>query len=513
MSRFFSRFFLLIFPAAFAAGAWAQSQPASHVESASSRTGSHTSPVAPSSQRLFGAIPLSTKSEESRKSLELAWDRYENAMYDASADQARHATEKDPKSAIAYALISFAARRTTPDTAALAKAKSLLSHGTPDEHLLVRWMTSVQDNNLLPAISSMNDLLQRYPHDKHILYVTAPWLFIQQDDDHARKLLAAALQADPDFPAALNRLGYLYIRSGHPNQTTALASLHRYAEIEKNSANPEDSLGEVSRIAGNDTAALQHYSESLRIDPAFLASQEGLGDTRTLMGDFDAARKEYDRALQMAKSPVDEFYIKEQRALVSFWEGNPAQGQQELATFADEAAHKKDPNGQFNIALARAMLAADPQSQLAQLKELTVFLEKPHAGMLESDRGVARATVLRDRVRIAAQNGQTSEAAEASAQLEAHATSSRDLFVQACFESARGYVQLGQKDFQNAAEGLAADPHSPLALQQLVLVQEKLGNTEAAETALARLKYQRSPSVQWFLVRHSVAPAGGSAAN
>ena len=86
MSRFFSRFFLLIFPAAFAAGAWAQSQPASQVASASSRTGSHASPVAPSSQRLFGAIPLSTKSEESRKSLELAWDRYENAMYDASAD-------------------------------------------------------------------------------------------------------------------------------------------------------------------------------------------------------------------------------------------------------------------------------------------------------------------------------------------------------------------------------------------------------------------------------------------
>jgi len=513
MSRFFSRFFLLIFPAAFAASAWAQSQPASHVESASSRSGSHASRVAPLSQRLFGVIPLSTKSEESRKSLELAWDRYENAMYDASADQARHATEKDPHSAIAYALISFAARRTTPDTAALAKAKSLLSHATPDEQLLVRWMTSVQDNNLLPAISSMNDLLQRYPRDKHILYVTGEWLFIQQDDDHARKLLETALQIDPDFPAALNRLGYLYIRSGDPNPTKALASLHRYAELEKSTANPEDSLGEVSRIAGNDTASLQHYSESLRIDPTFLASQEGLGDTRTLMGDFDGARREYDRALQMAKSPVDELYIKEQRALVSFWEGKPEQGRQELATFAEEAAHKKEPNGQFNIALARAMLAADSQSGLAQLKGLTAFLEKPLAGMLESDRSVDRATVLRERVRIAALSGQTNEAAEASALLEALANASRDLFVQACFESARGYVQLGQKDFQNAAEGLSADSHSPLALQQLVLVQEKLGNTAAAETALARLKYQRSPTVEWFLVRHSVAPAGESAAN
>jgi len=215
----------------------------------------------------------------------------------------------------------------------------------------------------------------------------------------------------------------------------------------------------------------------------------------------------------MAKSPVDEFYIKEQHALVSFWEGKPEQGRQELAAFAEEVARKKEPNGQFNIALARAMLAADPQSELAQLKELTVFLAQPRAGLLESDRSVARATVLRERIRVAALHGQASEAAEASALLEALANASRDLFVQACFESARGYVQLGQKDLQNAAEELAADPHSPLALQQLVLVQEKLGNTEAAETALARLKYQRSPTVEWFLVRHSVAPAGESAAN
>src|SRR2546421_8097123 len=147
-------------------------------------------------------------------------------------------------------------------------------------------MTSVMANNLLPAISSMNDLLQRCPPDKHNLSVPGEWLFIQQDDDHARKLLEAALQVDPDFPAALNRLGYLYIRAGDPDPTKALASLHRYAEIEKNSANPEDSLGEVSRIAGNDAASLEHYAQSLRIDPGFLASQEGLGDTRTLMGDF-----------------------------------------------------------------------------------------------------------------------------------------------------------------------------------------------------------------------------------
>src|SRR5215470_14249733 len=505
MSRFWQRFFLLIYPAAFAVAAMAQTQPASRVESSSSRAASRASAVAPLRQQLFGTIPLSTKSEETRKSLELAWDRYENAMYDVSADQARRAAERDPQSAFAYAMASFAARRTTPDPAALAKAKSLLSRATQDEQLLVRWMTNVQDHNLLPAITSMNDLLKKYPRDKHILYVTGEWLLIQQDDDHARKLLETALQIDPNFPAALNRLGYVYIRSGDPNPQKAIASLERYAELQKDIANPQDSLGEISRVAGNDTASLQHYTASLKLDPNFLASQEGLGDTRTLMGDFDGARKEYDRALTMAKSDVDALYIKEQRALVSFWEGKPAQGQKELAECAEEAAHKKEPNGQFNIGLAQAMLAADPQSEIAKLKEVEAFLAQPHAGMLESDRSVARATVLREHARIAVLRGQTQDANAAISQLEHLVTESRDLVVEANYETARGFVFAAQKDFQNAAEGLAADPHSPLALQQLVLAQRKLNNEAAAEASLYRLKYQRAPTVEWFLVWHPVA--------
>jgi len=513
MSRFWQRFFLLIYPAAFAVAAMAQTQPASRVESSSSRAASRASAVAPLRQQLFGTIPLSTKSEETRKSLELAWDRYENAMYDVSADQARRAAERDPQSAFAYAMASFAARRTTPDPAALAKAKSLLSRATQDEQLLVRWMTNVQDHNLLPAITSMNDLLKKYPRDKHILYVTGEWLFIQQDDDHARKLLETALEIDPNFPAALNRLGYLYIRASDPNPQKALASLQHYAEVEKSSSNPEDSLGEVSRIAGDDSTSLQHYSASLRIDPTFLASQEGLGDTRTLMGDFEGARREYDRALAMAKSPVDMLYIKEQRALVSFWEGKPEQGHKELAAIAEEAAQKKEPNGQFNIALAQAMLAADATSELAKLKELEVFLVQSHAGMLESDRSVNRANVFREHARVAARQGLSGEAALAISHLEQLATASRDLFVEACYESARGYVAAAQNDFQNAAEGLAADPHSPLALQQLAVAQGKLGNAAAAEVTSTRLKYQRAPNVEWFLVRHPAAAKAETAAN
>src|SRR5437588_9492109 len=232
---------------------------APHVETASSRVAAHTSAVAPLPQQLFGAIPLSTKSEQARKSLELAWDKYENAMYDPAANLARQAAQKDPHSALCYAMVSFAARRGMPDAAALAKAKTLLRRATPDEQLLVRWMTVIQDRNLLPAIASMNDLLKRYPRDKQILYVTGEWLFLEQDNDRARTLLENGLQVDPHFPAALNRLGYLYVDSSNPDPAKAIASLKRYAEVAPASPNPQDSLGEVLREIGDDQGSLEHY--------------------------------------------------------------------------------------------------------------------------------------------------------------------------------------------------------------------------------------------------------------
>ena len=503
MARFAARWFLLIFPAFFASCALAQT-PSPRVEPASSRE-AHKSPVAPLSQQLFGAIPLSTKSEEARKSIELAWDKYENAMYEPSASEARHAAQKDPHSALSFAMVSFAARRGMPDAAALAKAKALLPRATPDEQLLVRWMTDIQDRNLLPAIASMNDLLKRYPHDKHVLYFTGEWLFLQQDDDRARALLETALQVDPNFPAALNRLGYLYLDSSNPDPAKAVASLKRYAEVEPTSPNPQDSLGEVSREAGEDQSSLEHYQAALKIDSAYISSQYGLGNTRTLMGDFAGARQEYDRAIPMAQNPMDELYVKYLKTFVYFWEGKPAEGRVAFAALAKEAASKKEPNSQFQIGLAQAMLAADQQSELQQLKSLSAFLATPLTGMNESDRGIARAAVLRELVRVTALQGQSKEAEQAASELEALATASRVQLIQSYFESARGYLLAFKGDYENAAQELAADEHSPLALQQLAAIQEKLGHAAEAQAARTCLKYHRSSEAEWFLATHNSA--------
>ena len=113
------------------------------------------------SQQLFGSIPVSTQSSEAREFAELAIEKYENFLFDDAIVHAQHAVEKDPHFALGYAVLAFASRRGIPNSTANSRAKALLGSATSDEQLLVRWMTSVEDGDLLPAITSMNDLLHR----------------------------------------------------------------------------------------------------------------------------------------------------------------------------------------------------------------------------------------------------------------------------------------------------------------------------------------------------------------
>jgi Tetratricopeptide repeat len=505
MNRFSARVLLLIFPSLWGQPAWAQSS-APRVEVAKARNPSSAAKIAPiARQQLFGSIPVSTRSQEARKFVELSLDKYENHIVDSALDNARRAIKKDPQFALGYAALSLASLGSIPDSAALARAKSLLPRATPDEQLLIRWMTSISDRDLLPAITAMNDLLKRYPDNKHVLYIIADWLYSQQDYDRSRQMLEAVRRLDPDFPPALNLLGYAYIQAGTPDPAKAIASLQRYAEVQPNSPNPQDSLGEILRFSGDDQGSLDHYSAALKIDPTHISSHYGLGDTSALMGNYVRARAEYDDAISIANNPRDRSHSEFQKALVYFWEGQPAQGRKALDALNEKARRQKEPYSQFEIGFGRAMLAAEPSLELEQLRWLETWLQDPIDGLSEVDRDISLAQVLRERVRTSARRGEFPLAEATVRKLEHLADLSRDLLVANSYESARGYLLAAKGDLAVAVDELAADPRSLLALDQLAAAQEKLGNASAAEATRTRIKYLRAPTVDWYLLQTTPA--------
>lgn len=461
-------------------------------------------------QQLFGSLPLSTRSPEARKLVEQAIDQYENVMLDDCLASARKATEKDPKFALAYAVWSFAARRDEPAPEAIAKANALAAAAPPEERLLVHWMTATQSPDLLPAIQAMNDLLNRFPKNKHVLYLTAEWLYFQQDYDRSRNLFEAALKVDPSFPPALNMLGYAYIETGNPDPAKAVSALRRYAELLPDQPNPQDSLGEVSRYTGDDKASLEHYAAALKIAPSFYTSQLGLGDTSAMMGDFSRARAELDKAVPMAPTSRDKLHIQFQKALVSFWEGKPEQGRAELATLAAKAREQNDAYAQYEIGLGRAFLAKDMEEELSILDGLEAAFAQPVKGMADTDRHTALASMLRERVRLLSLKGQIAAAGKTVERLEALALSTRDQIIEDCYDSARGYLLFAEGDYSGSLEELGTDTQNPLVARQIALAYEKLGDSGSAALARNRLKFLRAPTPQWYLVTQSARTESAS---
>ena len=84
---------------------------------------------------------------------------------------------------MAWAWIAFNSGNPEEVSHARAKAKEFAPKPTPGEQLMVGWISKVQEGDFLGGISAMNDMLEMYPHDKHLLYLAGNWLMGEDGTD------------------------------------------------------------------------------------------------------------------------------------------------------------------------------------------------------------------------------------------------------------------------------------------------------------------------------------------
>jgi len=205
----------------------------------------------------------------------------------------------------------------------------------------------------------------------------------------------------------------------------------------------------------------------------------------------------------MANNDRDRLHIEFQKALVFFWEGRAVYGLRALNEVAQKARVAKEPYSLFEAQQAQALLAGTSQERLAKLGEMETYFSASVENMGDADRNPTLAAIWRDQVRENAQQNKLDAAQAAVQKLELLAARSRDLIVQDCYESARGYVFFAQKKFPEAAQQLSADPHSPVTVKWLALARERSGDLSGADSAKLHFKYLRAPTAEWYLATHS----------
>ncbi|HEY6770396.1 MAG TPA: tetratricopeptide repeat protein [Candidatus Sulfotelmatobacter sp.] len=442
-------------------------------------------------------LPVTTSSPKARALYEKGMADYENLYLERCNDDWRAAVKEDPKLALAWAWIAFNSGNPTEVSTARNNAKALVPTLTAGEQLMVGWIIKVQEGDYISGISLMNDMLEMYPSDKHLLYLAANWLMGENGNEQAQRLLEKALVLDKDFPAALNDLAYVDARNRE--FAKAFAAMERYVALLPEEPNPQDSYGELKRMAGEFDESLQHYRAALKIDPDFVTSQVGLGDTYALMGKQEQARAEYEKAIRSAHNEADRLSYRLQRAMTWVREGKYTQADKDFADIA-QAAHMKEQDLQEAQAFRHmAEYQGDNKLALMDLKLAEdVLHEHNMISVLDRDEELSR--ILRNRAVCASRAGEQSLASQSLQRLQALAAGSRNRVIQSSYYGAAGTLLMDQRKFEDAIISLEEDQDNPFTMELLVQAYYQTGQPEKLHEIEQKLRGTNLPTMEQALV-------------
>jgi tetratricopeptide (TPR) repeat protein len=431
------------------------------------------------------SMPVTTSSAQARTLYEKGMQDYENLYLERCNEDWRGAVKADPNLAVAWAWIAFNSSNPNEVNSARERAKALLSQINPGEQLMVTWIAKVQEGDFIGGISAMNDLLEMYPKDKRLLYLAGNWLMGENGDEQARKMMEKALAIDKNYPAALNDLAYLYARNRE--FAKAFANMDRYVALLPTEPNPQDSYGELLRMAGNFEGSLQHYRAALQIDPDFVTSQVGLGDTYALMGNQEQARIEYDKAIRYAQNEADRLSYGIQKATTFVRDGKFAEADKLLQEIA-LTAHAKEQDLQEAQAYRQAAeYQADDNAALKYLQSAEESLGH-RSTISKGDKDEELSRILRNRAVFAAHAGNPSLANSTLKQLEAMAAGSRNRVIQSSYNGAAGTLLMDQKKFEEAISFLEEDQDNPFTMQLLVQAYYQTNQSDKLHEIEAKLR-------------------------
>jgi tetratricopeptide (TPR) repeat protein len=442
-------------------------------------------------------MPISANYPASRSLYEEAMVDLENLRLDEAVKSLRDATERDPKFALAHAWLFFTTNDPVEESTERARAKGLMTTASPAERLMIQWMVGVHESNYLGGISAMNDLLAQYPRDKRLEYLTGRWVMAQRQYEYSQKLMLRALAVDPNYPAALNELGYTYARLG--DYEHALPAMEKYSALLPNEPNPQDSYAEIMRMAGYFQGALLHYREALKIDPKFYQAQVGVADTYTLMGDQESARAEFQKAIEAATSNSTKVDYMLRSALTYVREKRFEDADKAYAEAAAKAHHHGLITWEARAHRLMAMYQPDASTALKHLDEAQTVLSAK-SNLAQSSLDQEKARILRVRVERNSAERKIDAAGKALAELEALSKSNSDATVQRSYHAAAGALLIAQQKYAAAVAQLEEDSYDPLSMKLLIVAYQHTGALDDAKAIKKRLSGWNTPTIEQALV-------------
>ena len=416
------------------------------------------------------ALPLSTKSVEARHLMEKAWvleaDQVEQVKGLAVMRKIVHV---DPHFALAHQILAQTSTEPAEQVKEQQAAVANKHYASPAEQTVIDWFQDAADHKLIPAITSMNSVLNQYPHDKWLVFLANSWLTAQTQYERA----AAVYERSGiiDSPGLINNAAYTY---AHMRQfDKAFVLMDKYVALLPKDANPQDSYGELLRLAGRFDQSLDHYRAALAIDPKFYWSQFGLADTYSLMGDEARARMEYEVGFRKFQpQPSDWVMFKTREAMTYVREGDFKGADAAFQEIADYTHNQQMGQAEADTYRQMALYQTDSKRALYFLGQAEIAI---HEGTNAMRANIQQETaqILRARLEIALKMGDKAAATAALADLATLSGDSDDKMIESAYQGAAGAVAYASYNYGEAISHLEEDTDSPTSLRLLAAAYRK----------------------------------------
>jgi tetratricopeptide (TPR) repeat protein len=451
----------------------------------------------PQPNALTATLPLTTKSPEARRLVQEALTLYlDRVEQEQSNEILRKAVQVDPDFAMGHEFLAQISLDSAEQVGEQGKAFATKDHATSSEQLVIEWYQDAADHKLISAITKMNDVLNQYPHDKWVVWMTTWWLFQQAQYERASAIYERSGMTDS--PGLMNNMGYNYAAMRQFDK--AFAMMDKYVAALPNDSNPQDSYAEILRMAGRFNQSIEHYRASLVINPDFYSSQFGIADTYSLMGDQVRARQEYEIGFKKFSLPeLQQILWKTREAATFVREGDNEGAERAFQAIADYANAKQNSQAEADTYRQMAICQQNP-------KQALVYLGRAEAATQEGKNSLKTAIsqelaqILRARVEVALKLGNKQVANSNLARLSDLSESSNDKLIELAYHGAAGAVLFNERKYDQAISHLEEDTNNPFSLKLLAAAYQKIGYSAGAKRTNETLTNLNDPTLEQALV-------------
>src|SRR5437660_67220 len=288
----------------------------------------------------------------------------------------KEAVAADPDFAFGYLNVANTANSLAEFKSNLALAEQHAAGASEAERLQIQMVRKGFDNDLAGQLVLGQQLVQKYPGSPRAWLALAGAQTGLNKNEDARVSIAKALELSPKLYVAHATMGNDYIFGEPHDFTKALAHMQEAEALAPGEANAHLLVGDAYRAQRNLEKARDEYLRGHALEPRSAVLLVEAGHANTFLGDYGAARADYDSAMAVGRANEKAAYAPF-RAYVSVYAGDPAAAIDELNRLVAsvDGLGVPDPKANKVAALTNVVVIATHTRNRAAAEQALTHLE------------------------------------------------------------------------------------------------------------------------------------------